>query len=122
MNTSVFYIKGVFFVYHNLEQAIKEAKLRAKCEIINSINRVKEAEYDERVTDQNIGDCVLKYRVTVGAGESIKVKATASIPYESRWSPEEVKNITFTKTYTIYSLSIKGREEGITFEFPFAKK
>lgn len=122
MNTSIFYIKGFFSAYYNLEQAIKEAKCCAKCEIIKSINWMKESEYDKRVTDQNIEDCILKYRVTIGAGRSIKVKAIASIPYKNSGFPEKMKNVTFTKTYTIYSLSIEGKEEGVTFELPFTKK
>ena len=122
MNTSVFYINGLSSVYYNLEQAIREAKLRARCAIINNINYMKNNGYDRRVTDKNIKDCVLKYRVTVGANGSIKVKATAYIPYDDYESTGKTKNVTFSKTYTICSLSIEKREKGITFEFPFAKK
>ena len=122
MNTSVFYIKGLSSVYYNLEQAIKEAKLRARCTIINNINRIKGHKYDDRVTDKNIENCVLKYRVTVGTGGNIKVKATASIPYNDCYSTEKEKNVTFSKTYTIQTLSLEKRERGITFELPFAKK
>ena len=122
MNTSVFYINGLSSVYYNLEQAIKEAKLRARCAIISNINYMKDNGYDTRVTNKNIEDCILKYRVTVGTGGNIKVKATASIPYVNDYSPEEIKNITFSKTYTICTLPVKEREEGITFELPFSKK
>lgn len=122
MNTSVFYIKGLSSVYYNLEQAIKEAKLRARCTIINNINRIKGHKYDDRVTDKNIENCVLKYRVTVGTGGNIKVKATASISYSDCYSTEKEKNVTFSKTYTIQTLSLEKREGGITFELPFAKK
>ena len=122
MNTSVFYIKGLSSVYYNLELTIREAKNRARCTIINSINYVKNCEYDNRVTDKNIEDCVLRYRVTVGTGGNIKVKATASIPYVSNYSTKEIKNITFSKTYTICTLSIEKREAiGVTFERPFLK-
>ena len=121
MNTSVFYIKGTSSVYYNLEQAIKEAKLHARCAIINNINYMKVCKHDNRITDKNIEDCVLKYRVTVGAGGNIKVRATAYIPYGSCYSVEEKKNVTFSKTYTICTLSIEKGEEGITFELPFAK-
>ena len=122
MNTYVFYIKGISSVYYNLEQAIREAKLRARCAIINNINYMKNNGYDRRITDKNIEDCVLKYRVTVGANGSIKVKATAYIPYDDYESTGKTKNVTFSKTYTICSLSIEKREKGITFEFPFYKK
>lgn len=122
MNTSVFYIRGTFSVYYNLEQAIKEAKLRARCDVINDINVLKNREYDTRVTDENIENCVLKYRVTVGVNGNIKVKITSSIPYDDPLSTGKMKNVTFSKTYTIYTLSIAEREEGTTFEFPFAKK
>ena len=122
MNTYVFYIKGFSSVYYNLEQAIREAKLRARCAIINNINYMKNNGYDRRITDKNIEDCVLKYRVTVGANGSIKVKATAYIPYDDYESTGKTKNVTFSKTYTICSLSIEKREKGITFEFPFYKK
>lgn len=122
MNTSVFYIKGISSVYYNLEQAIREAKLHAKRTIISNINYMKNNGYDRRITDKNIEDCVLKYRVTVGANGSIKVKATAYIPYDDYESTGKTKNVTFSKTYTICSLSIEKREKGITFEFPFAKK
>ena len=122
MNTSVFYINGISSVYYNLEQAIREAKLHAKRTIISNINYMKNNGYDRRITDKNIEDCVLKYRVTVGANGSIKVKATAYIPYDDYESTGKTKNVTFSKTYTICSLSIEKREKGITFEFPFAKK
>ena len=122
MNTSVFYIKGISSVYYNLEQAIREAKLHAKRTIISNINYMKNNGYDRRITDKNIEDCVLKYRVTVGANGNIKVKATAYIPYDDYESTGKTKNVTFSKTYTIRSLSIEKREEGITFELPFAKK
>ncbi len=55
-------------------------------------------------------------------GGNIKVKATAYIPYSDCSSTKKKKNVTFSKTYTICTLSIEKREEGITFEFPFAKK
>lgn len=122
MNTSIFYIKGISSAYWNLEQAIKEAKLHARCDIINDFNILKNRDYDTRITDENIEDCVLKYRVTVGAGGSIKVKATGSISCDNYWSTGKKKSITFSKTYIIYTLSIAEREEGITFELPFAKK
>ena len=122
MNTSVFYINGLSSVYYNLEQAIREAKLCARNTIINSINYMKDDGYDRRITDKNIEDCVLKYRVTVGANGNIKVKVTAYIPYDDYESTEKTKNVTFSKTYTICSLSLEKREKGITFEFPFAKK
>ena len=122
MNTSVFYIKGISSVYYNLEKAIREAKLHARCTIINNINHMKDCKYDTRVTDNNIEDCVLKYRVTLSTGGNIKVRATASIPYGNHEQTETKKNITFSKTYTIYALSVEKREEGITFELPFAKK
>ena len=122
MNTSVFYINGLSSVYYNLEQAIREAKLRAKRTIISNINYMKNDGYDRRITDKNIEDCVLKYRVTVGANGNLKVKATAYIPYDDYESTGKTKNVTFSKTYTICSLSIEKREKGITFEFPFAKK
>ena len=122
MNTSVFYINGLSSVYYNLEQAIREAKLHAKRIIISNINYMKNNGYDRRITDKNIEDCVLKYRVTVGANGNIKVKATAYIPYDDYESTGKTKNVTFSKTYTICSLSIEKREKGITFEFPFAKK
>ena len=122
MNTSVFYINGISSVYYNLEQAIREAKLRARCAIISNINYMKNDGYDTRVTNKNIEDCILKYRVTVEAGGNIKVRATAYIPYNDCYSAEKKKNVTFSKTYTIRSLSIEKREEGITFELPFAKK
>ena len=122
MNTSVFYIKGISSVYYNLEQAIKEAKLRARCAIISNINYMKDEGYDTRVTNKNIEDCILKYRVTVGAGGNIKVRATAYIPYSDCYSAEKKKNVTFSKTYTICTLSIEKREKGITFELPFSKK
>ena len=122
MNTSVFYIKGISSVYYNLEKAIREAKLHAKRTIISNINYMKNNGYDRRITDKNIEDCILKYRVTVGANGSIKVKATAYIPYDDYESTGKTKNVTFSKTYTICSLSIEKREKGITFEFPFAKK
>lgn len=122
MNTSVFYINGTSSVYYNLEQAIREAKRCARCTIINNINRIKGHKYDNRVTDKNIEDCILKYRVTVEANGSIKVKATASIPYGDYESTGKTKNVTFSKTYTIQTLSLEKRERGITFELPFAKK
>ena len=122
MNTSVFYIKGLSSVYYNLEQAIRQAKLRAKCAVIDQVNYMKNNAYDTGITIKNIEDCALKYRVTVGTGGNIKVKAIASIPYVNHYSPEEKKNVTFSKTYTICTLSIEKREEGITFELPFAKK
>ena len=122
MNTSVFYINGISSVYYNLEQAIREAKLRARCAIISNINYMKNDGYDRRITDKNIEDCVLKYRVTVGANGNIKVKATAYIPYDDYESTGKTRNVTFSKTYTICSLSIEKREKGITFELPFAKK
>ena len=122
MNTSVFYIKGISSVYYNLEQAIREAKLHAKRTIISNINYMKNNGYDRRITDKNIEDCVLKYRVTVGANGNIKVKATAYIPYDDYEPTGKTKNVTFSKTYTICSLSIEKREKGITFELPFAKK
>ena len=122
MNTSVFYIRGISSVYYNLEQAIREAKLHAKRTIISNITYMKVNGYDRRITDKNIEDCVLKYRVTVGANGSIKVKATAYIPYDDYESTGKTKNVTFSKTYTIYALSLEKREKGITFELPFAKK
>ena len=122
MNTSVFYINGLSSVYYNLEQAIREAKLRARCAIISNINYMKDEGYDTRVTNKNIEDCILKYRVTVGAGGNIKVRATAYIPYSDCYSAEKKKNVTFSKTYTICTLSIEKREKGTTFEFPFSKK
>ena len=122
MNTSVFYINGTSSVYYNLEQAIKEAKIRARGTIIDSINYMKDDGYDTRVTNKNIEDCILKYRVTVGAGGNIKVRATAYIPYSDCYSEGKKRNVTFSKTYTICTLSIEKREEGITFELPFAKK
>ena len=122
MNTSVFYIKGLSSVYYNLEKAIRDAKLHAKRTIISNINYMKNNGYDRRITDKNIEDCVLKYRVTVGANGNIKVKATAYIPYDDYESTGKTKNVTFSKTYTICSLSIEKREKGITFELPFAKK
>ena len=122
MNTSVFYINGLSSVYYNLEQAIKEAKLRARCSIISNINYMKDNGYDTRVTNKNIEDCILKYRVTVGAGGNIKVRATAYIPYSDCYSAEKKKNVTFSKTYTICTLSIEKREKGTTFELPFSKK
>ena len=122
MNTSVFYINGLSSVYYNLEQAIKEAKLRARCAIISNINYMKDNGYDTRVTNKNIEDCILKYRVTVSAGGNIKVRATAYIPYSDCYSAEKKKNVTFSKTYTICTLSIEKREKGTTFELPFSKK
>ena len=122
MNTSVFYIKGTSSVYYNLEQAIKEAKIRARCTIIDSINYVKDRGWDRRITDKTVKDCILKYRVTVSDEGNIKVKATVYIPYSDCSSAEKKKNVTFSKTYTIQALSLEKREEGITFEFPFAKK
>ena len=122
MNTSVFYINGVSSVYYNLEQAIREAKLRARCAIINNITYMKDNGYDKRITNENIEDCVLKQRVTVGANGSIKVKATAYIPYDNYESIGKTKNVTFSKTYTINALSLKKNEKGITFELPFSKK
>ena len=122
MNTSVFYINGLSSVYYNLEQAIKEAKLRARCAIISNINYMKDNGYDTRVTNKNIEDCILKYRVTVGAGGNIKVRATAYIPYSDCYSAEKKKNVTFSKTCTIYALSVEEGEEGVTFELPFAEK
>ena len=122
MNTSVFYINGLSSVYYNLEQAIKEAKLRARCAIISNINYMKDNGYDTRVTNKNIEDCILKYRVTVGAGGNIKVRTTAYIPYSDCYSAEKKKNVTFSKTYTICTLSVEKREKGTTFELPFAKK
>lgn len=122
MNTSVFYIKGLSSVYYNLEQAIRQAKLRAKCAVIDQVNYMKNNAYDTGITIKNIEDCALKYRVTVGTGGSIKVKATTSIPYVTHYSTEEKKNVTFSKTYTIYALLVEKKEEGITFELPFTKK
>ena len=122
MNSSVFQINGLSSVYYNLEQAIKEAKLRARCAIISNINYMKDEGYDTRVTNKNIEDCILKYRVTVGAGGNIKVRATAYIPYSDCYSAEKKKNVTFSKTYTICTLSIEKREKGTTFELPFSKK
>lgn len=122
MNTSVFYIKGTSSVYYNLEQAIREAKRCARCAIINNINYMKDDKYDTRVTNENIENCVLKYRVTVGAGGNIKVRTTASIPYDNYESTGKTKNVTFSKTYTIQTLSLEKRERGIIFELPFAKK
>ena len=122
MNTSVFYIKELSSVYYNLEKAIRDAKLRARCAIISNINYMKDDGYDTRVTNKNIEDCILKYRVTVGAGGNIKVRATAYIPYSDCYSEGKKRNVTFSKTYTICTLSIEKREEGITFELPFAKK
>ena len=83
MNTSVFYIKGTSSVYYNLEQAIKEAKIRAKCAVIDNINYIKGHGYNKSLTGENVEGCVLKYRVTIGASESIKVKATAYIPSDN---------------------------------------
>ena len=122
MNTSVFYIKGTSSVYYNLEQAIKEAKLHAKSAVISNINYMKGDEYDRRVTDENIEECILKYRVTVDTKGNIKVKAIAYIPYSDCSLAEKKKNVTFSKTYTICALPIEKREEGITFEFPFSEK
>ncbi len=122
MNTSVFYIKGISSVYYNLEQAIKEAKNRARCTLINNINYVKDREWDRRITDKTVEDCILKYRVTVDDGGNIKVKAIAYIPYSDCSSAGKKKNVTFSKTHTICTLSIEKREKGTTFELPFAKK
>ena len=122
MNTSVFYIKGTSSVYYNLEQAIKEAKNHARCTLIHDINYVKDREWDRRITDKAVEECILKYRVSVDDGGNIKVRATAYIPYSDCYSAEKKKNVTFSKTYTICTLSIEKREEGITFELPFAKK
>ena len=122
MNTSVFYINGISSVYYNLEQAIKEAKLRARHTIINSINYMKDCKCDRRITDKTVEECILKYRVTVGAGGNIKVRATAYIPYDNYESTGKTKNVTFSKTYTINALSLEKNEKGITFELPFAKK
>ena len=122
MNTSIFYNTGISSVYYNLEQAIKEAKLRARGAIISNINYMKDEGYDTRVPNKNIEDCILKYRVTVGAGGNIKVRATAYIPYSDCYSAEKKKNVTFSKTYTICTLSIEKREKGTTFELPFSKK
>ena len=90
--------------------------------VIDKVNYMKNNAYDTRIIIKNIEDCALKYRVTVGTGGNIKVKATASIPYVNHYSPEEIKNITFSKTYTICTFPVKEREEGITFELPFSKK
>ena len=122
MNASVFYIKGLSSVYYNLEQAIKEAKLRARYSVIDSVNYMKNNAYDTGIIIKHIEDCALKYRVTVGTGGNIKVKAIASIPYVNHYSPDKKKNATFSKTYTICTLSIEKREEGTTFELPFSKK
>ena len=122
MNTSIFYINGVSSAYWNLEQAIKEAKLRARCAVIDKVNYMKNNAYDTGIIIKNIEDCALKYRVTVSTGGSIKVKAIASIPYVNHYSTEEIKNATFSKTYTIYTLPVEEREEEITFELPFSKK
>ena len=122
MDTSVFYIKGTSSVYYNLEQAIKEAKNHARCAIIHSINYVKDREWDKRITDKTIEECILKYRITVDDGGNIKVKATGYIPYDNYESTRKKKNVTFSKTYTICTLSIEKREKGTTFELPFAKK
>ena len=121
MNTSVFYIKGLSSVYYNLEKAIRDAKLSARRTIINSINYMKDCKCDRRITDKGIEGCVLKYRVTVNAGGNIKVRATAYIPYSDCYSEGKKRNVTFSKTYTICTLSIEKREEGITFELPFLK-
>lgn len=122
MNTSVFYIKGISSVYYNLEQAIREAKLRAKCTVVDSVSYMKDCKCDRRITDETIENCILKYRVTASTGGNIKVKATVYIPYSDCYSAGKIKNITFSKTYTICTLSIEKREEGVTFELPFAKK
>ena len=119
MNTSVFYIKGLSSVYYNLEKAIRDAKLRARGTIIDSINYMKDCKCDWRITDKGIEDCVLKYRVTVNAGGNIKVRATAYIPYSDCYSGGKKRNVTFSKTYTICTLSIEKREKGTTFELPF---
>ena len=50
MNTSVFYVKGTSSVYYNLEQAIKEAKIRAKCAVIDNINYIKGHGYNKSLT------------------------------------------------------------------------
>ena len=119
MNTSVFYIKGTSSVYYNLEQAIKEAKIRARCAVISNINYMKDDEYDRRVTDENVEECILKYRVTVDTRGNIKVRAVAYIPYDDYESTGKMKNVTFSKTYTINALSLERNEKGITFELPF---
>ena len=122
MNTSVFYIKGTSSVYYNLEQAIKEAKLYAKSAVISNINYMKDDEYDRRVTDENVEECILKYRVTVDTRGNIKVRAIAYIPYGDCYSAGKKKNVTSSKTYTICTLPIEKREKGTTFEFPFSEK
>ena len=122
MNTSIFYIKGISSAYWNLEQAIKEAKTRARCAVISNINYMKDDEYDTRVTNENIEDCILKYRVTVDTRGNIKVRATAYIPYGDCYSAEKKKNVTSSKTYTICTLPIEKREKGTTFELPFSEK
>ena len=122
MNTSVFYIKGTSSVYYNLEQAIKEAKVRAKCAVIDNINYIKGHGYNKSLTGENVEGCVLKYRVTIGASGSIKVKATAYIPCDNYESTRKKKNTTFSKTCTIYALSVEEGEEGVTFELPFSEK
>ena len=122
MNTSIFYIKGISSAYWNLEQAIKEAKIRARCAVISNINYMKDDEYDTRVTNENIEDCILKYRVIVDTKGNIKVRAIAYIPYSDCSSAEKKKNVTSSKTQTMCALPIEKREEGITFELPFAKK
>ena len=122
MNTSVFYIKGTSSVYYNLEQAIKEAKIHAKCAVIDNINYIKGPGYNKSLTGENVEGYVLKYRVTIDASGSIKVKATAYIPCDNYESTRKKKNTTFSKTCTIYALSVEEGEEGVTFELPFAKK
>ena len=123
MATSVFFIKGFSVAYWNLEQAIKEAKLCARSVILDAICREKDDQYSKRVTNNNIDECVLKYRVTEDKNGNIKVKAVASIPYDRSWSVnKKIKNATFSKTYTICALPIEEGKEDINFEFPFAKK
>ena len=122
MNTSVFYVKGTSSVYYSLEQAIKEAKIRAKCAVIDNINYIKGHGYNKSLTGENVEGYVLKYRVTIDASGNIKVKATAYIPCDNYESKKKKKNTTFSKTCTIYALSVEEGEEGVTFEFPFAEK
>ena len=83
---------------------------------------MKDDEYDRRVTDENVEECILKYRVTVDTKGNIKVRAIAYIPYSDCSSAEKKKNVTFSKTCTIYALSVEEGEEGVTFELPFAEK
>lgn len=117
MATSVFYIENDSMAFWNLEQAITEAKKRTRKYLLWRINLEKDSPFCNKVNDRNIKDCIIKYQVTKNRNGSVKVKGMFSIPIDEE--KYHRKNFMASKTLSIRSLTLKEREEGITYECPF---